>query len=80
MGVYMIRSFVAGMFAGGLLVAIFRQRLLEFIDAKTRPARFKAADTVGKAAEGLETAKDLIERGLTGEDRDLTGDRPPPAS
>lgn len=65
----MIRSFVAGMITGGLLVAIFGRRMRECIDARTRTARFRAADTVGKAAESLGTAKEVIERGLTGENR-----------
>lgn len=65
----MIRSFVAGMITGGLIVAIFGETILAFIDSKTRAARLRAADTAGRVAEGLETTKRVLEQGLTGDDR-----------
>lgn len=64
----MIRAFVAGAVTGGLLVAIFNRRAREFVDARTRAVRLRAAETIGRAAERLETAKDVIEQGLAGTD------------
>jgi hypothetical protein len=65
----MLGSFLTGVITGGVLVAMFGRRVFESIDAKTRATRFRVADTVGRAAEGLETAREVIEGGLTGDER-----------
>jgi len=56
-----IRSFVAGMVVGGVLVWIYGREIREYVDDKTRGARTRAAETLGAAAEGLAAAKERIE-------------------
>jgi hypothetical protein len=61
-----IRSFLFGALIGGTAVWVYRDRLREYVDDKTKVARSRAADTLQSAAEGLQSAKETLEGGLSG--------------
>ncbi len=65
----MIGSFLFGVILGGAAVWLYGRELRDFIDDRTRTARSRAADTLQAASEGLQSAKDSIEGGLSGKER-----------
>lgn len=60
----MIRSFIVGAIAGGVVVWLYRDEMTRFMEERTRDVRSKAADgleRVQRTAEGvLDTAKEQI--------------------
>ena len=65
----MIGSFLMGIIMGGAAVYFYGPQMRQYLDEKTRTARSRAADTLQSAAEGLQSAKDTIEGGVSGQKR-----------
>lgn len=62
----MIGTFILGTMVGAAAVWFYGPQIREFLDDRTRTARSRAAHTLQAASEGLQTAKDRLEGGLTG--------------
>jgi hypothetical protein len=63
----MIKSFVAGMVAGGVVTWIWGRDIRSFIDDRTRTVRTRTAEGLQGAAETLQAVAETVEEGLTGE-------------
>jgi hypothetical protein len=68
-GTAMIGSFILGALTGGAIVWFYGRDIRQFVDEKTSTVRTRAADTLQSAAQGLQSAKDRIEGGFSGERR-----------
>ena len=65
----MVGTFLMGIIMGGAAVYFYGPQIREFLDEKTKTARTRAADTLQAASEGLQSAKDTIEGGVSGQKR-----------
>ena len=65
----MLGTFLMGIIMGGAAVYFYGPQIREYLDEKTKAARARAADTLQAASEGLQSAKDTVEGGLSGQKR-----------
>jgi hypothetical protein len=68
-----IGSFLMGVIMGGAAVWFYGPQIRQFVDDKTQTARNRAVDTLQAASEGLQTAKETLEGGLSGKERRVEG-------
>lgn len=54
-------GFIFGLIAGGAAVWFYGPEIRRYVDSGTRGMRAKAADTLQKASQGLQTARDRME-------------------
>jgi len=61
-----IKSFLAGVIAGGAAMWIWRDQIRDAIDETTSGVRTRAAEQLHGVADTLQAVADTVDQGLTG--------------
>jgi hypothetical protein len=61
-----IKSFMVGAVAGAAMMYFYGEQIKQYADDMTGDLREKTAETIGGAAERLQTVAQTVEEGLTG--------------
>jgi hypothetical protein len=61
-----IKSFMVGAIAGAAVMYFYGEQIKQYADDVTGDLREKTAETIGGAAERLQTVAQTVEEGLTG--------------
>lgn len=62
----MIKSFLIGAIAGGAVMWLYGDRVMEYVDDLTSDVRHRAASGLDAAASRLQNAAETVGDGLTG--------------
>ena len=62
----MVKSFLLGAIAGGAVMWLYGDELMQYVDELTSEVRHRAARSLDAAAQRLSSAADTVGDGLTG--------------